>query len=77
MKLHTRIHEWLADRISWVQYPDVRAEGASPRFGLRWSHTMPTSTRLFIAAMSLLLLGVAIPLFLALLFAGYLFVTSL
>lgn len=24
MRLQVRIHEWLADRISWVQYPKVR-----------------------------------------------------
>lgn len=22
--LVTRIHEWLADRVSWIQYPNVR-----------------------------------------------------
>jgi hypothetical protein len=24
MRLTTRIHEWLADRYSWIQYPDAR-----------------------------------------------------
>lgn len=25
MNLVTRVHEWLADHVSWVQYPHVRA----------------------------------------------------
>ena len=31
MRLRTRIHEWLADRISWVQYPDPRTGLLRPR----------------------------------------------
>lgn len=29
MNLATRIHEWLADHVSWVQYPHVRASRAT------------------------------------------------
>lgn len=30
MRLRTRIHEWLAQRIPWIPYPDIR-----PRFNQR------------------------------------------
>lgn len=30
MRLKTRIHEWMADHVSWVQYPNVR-EYRKPR----------------------------------------------
>ena len=33
MRLTTRVHEWLAERVSWVQYPDARF-GNDPRFSL-------------------------------------------
>lgn len=39
MRLKTRIHEWLADRISWVQYPQITPVRPNPRRTLsyRWS----------------------------------------
>ena len=36
MRLKTRIHEWLAERVSWIQYPDLRAQ----RRGLVWRYRM-------------------------------------
>ena len=26
LSMKVRVHEWLADRVSWVQYPDLRKE---------------------------------------------------
>lgn len=42
MRLFTRAHEWLADHVSWVQYPNVRAVGPSLSI---WKTQMPASTR--------------------------------
>lgn len=28
LNMRLRVHEWLADRFSWVQYPDLRKEHA-------------------------------------------------
>lgn len=33
MRVTTRIHEWLAERVPWIQYPDARF-GNEPRFRL-------------------------------------------
>jgi hypothetical protein len=33
MRVTVRIHEWLAERLPWVQYPDARF-GNEPRFRL-------------------------------------------
>lgn len=30
MRITTRIHEFLADHISWVQYPEIRQSHRSP-----------------------------------------------
>ncbi|WP_435475851.1 hypothetical protein [Variovorax sp. GB1P17] len=35
-----RVHEWLADRFSWVQYPDLRREASKQAF--RQRHPKPT-----------------------------------
>lgn len=35
------LHEWLADHVSWVQYPDVRPASVRPFF----KHEMPFATR--------------------------------
>lgn len=39
MRLKTRIHEWLADRIDWVQYPRLVLVHRQPHRTLsyRWS----------------------------------------
>jgi hypothetical protein len=31
MRFTTRAHEWLADRIPWIQYPSLRAYRPWPR----------------------------------------------
>lgn len=42
MRLFTRAHEWLADHVSWVQYPNIRPAGPAPSV---WKNQMPWSTR--------------------------------
>lgn len=61
-----RFHEWVAERVSWVQYPNVRTEPDAPFF----KHQMPASTRAFVVLVSLIVLVVcAVALFfLALMF---------
>lgn len=31
LSMKIRVHEWLADRFSWVQYPDLRREAEKQR----------------------------------------------
>jgi hypothetical protein len=51
MNFKLRAHEWLADRISWVQYPDVRPLSANTR--RRYFKTeMHWSTRVMLALIS-------------------------
>lgn len=54
MRMLTKAHEWAADHFSAVQYPRVRAIGRQNSRGLRFTHRMPPSTRLAVAATSLL-----------------------
>jgi len=59
MRLQHRAQEWLADRVSWVQYPNVRQIGRkSPRF---FRHAMPASTRITLALLGLMALFILIP----------------
>ena len=64
MKLQHRIHEWMADRISWVQYPHIRpvsaASRAASRSGPHFKHAMPLGKRLDIFIFSLLLLMIGL-----------------
>jgi hypothetical protein len=46
ISLRFRAHEWLADHVSWVQYPNL--SGPRPPF---WRNTMPLSTRIFLVVM--------------------------
>ncbi|NMM21846.1 MAG: hypothetical protein HHJ15_18155 [Rhodoferax sp.] len=62
MKLKYRIQEWFADRVSWVQYPDIRNLQHQT---LRFKHSMPWENRVGLAlfgfvalAFSLAILGV-------------------
>ena len=44
MRISYRIHEWLADRISWVQYPKPRLRSLSGHphgFRAWWAHRPP------------------------------------
>ena len=60
MKLQHRIQDWLADRVSWVQYPHIRpvsaASKAASRHGFRFKYAMPFGKRLDLFIFSLLLL---------------------
>lgn len=63
-----RVHEWLADRISWVQYPNVQVtEGTRSPF---WAYEMPWYQRMGLVVMGMVLLGVCA---IALFFLGVLF----
>lgn len=66
MKFIYRVHEWAADRFSFIQYPNVR--GPKPQF---FKHQMPSATRLFIAVMSLVSIGVTTAMLTFLLFVAY------
>ena len=57
MKLTTRVHEWLADHISWVQYPQVRAVSAGARVGPQWRVPMPWPYRVVLLVCGLALVG--------------------
>lgn len=35
MRLKTRIHEWLADHVTWIQYPNVTMLPERSRFRFR------------------------------------------
>lgn len=68
-----QIHEWLADRFRWVQYPAPQVIPAKkkPPFW-RWKHQMPWEMRVSIGAVAIAALIVLIPtLGLMLLFAWY------
>ena len=54
MRLVTRVHEWLADHVSWVQYPNVRAE---QRRSLLWKYDMPWYLRMWLVVLGLWLIG--------------------
>lgn len=63
MKLANNIQEWLANRISWVQYPDFRPADSSTReatrSGMRFRTAMPFGKRLdlFLISSMLLVIG--------------------
>jgi hypothetical protein len=42
MRLKTRIHEWLADRVSWVQYPKITPARRGARGSLYWRWSVMT-----------------------------------
>lgn len=65
--LKYRIHEWAADRFSWVQYPDIRPQSANARNHrlLRFVHQMPLGKRLDILLFGVGLLLVSIIVMLA------------
>ena len=58
-----KMQEWLADRVSWVQYPNIRPANQSTRqaaqTGLRFAHPMPIGKRLdlFLVSFGLLTIG--------------------
>lgn len=70
MRLVTRVHEWLADHVSWVQYPNVRAEHGRSLF---WKYEMPWYQRMGLVVMGLGLIGISA---VALFFLGILFLAA-
>lgn len=70
MRLVTRAHEWLADHVSWVQYPNVRAEHGRSLF---WKYEIPWYQRMALAVMGFGLIGVSA---IALFFLGVLFLAA-
>jgi len=52
-----RVHEWLAERIAWVQYPQITLIAPRKPF---FKHQMPLSKRIDIFLFSLVLLLVAL-----------------
>lgn len=60
MKWTTRAHEWLADRFSFIQYPNVRRDftisGTPPR-PIFFKHQMPWPARLLLIVTSLATIG--------------------
>jgi hypothetical protein len=61
-----RLHEWLADRTSWVQYPSLRVKPAVPVF----KHPLPWSTRALLVLFAMIVLPLCA---IALFFLGLLF----
>ncbi|OGB23356.1 MAG: hypothetical protein A3I66_01440 [Burkholderiales bacterium RIFCSPLOWO2_02_FULL_57_36] len=66
MKIFNRLHEWAADRFSFIQYPNVR--GPKLQF---FKCQMPLATRLFIAVMSMLTISISLAALAGLLMALY------
>lgn len=64
MKFQHHVQDWLADRVSWVQYPHIRpvsaASKAASRSGFRFKHAMPLGKRLDLFIFSLLLLMIGL-----------------
>jgi hypothetical protein len=54
--LRFRAHEWLADRVDWVQYPGIRP--VAHKREKFWTYEMPVWQRLYMAMVSLFALVV-------------------
>lgn len=66
------MHEWLADRVTWIQYPNIRAvtDTAKRRPALQFAVQMPWWQRITLVAVFLpilivcaVVLAVALPVF--------------
>lgn len=61
-----KLHEWLAERISWIQYPNISPGNAhtkqASRTGYKFTYSMPIWDRipLFFASTALLIVGLGI-----------------
>jgi hypothetical protein len=64
MKLLHRLQERLADRVSFIQYPNIRPADentrTASRTGIRFRHAMPLGKRIDLLLMSLGLLAVGL-----------------
>ncbi|PLT18743.1 hypothetical protein [Ralstonia mannitolilytica] len=70
MDVFFRVHEWLADRVSFVQYPNIRAVRRKPA-------KRPIEDRVLIGALSIGALAVGAGLIVAGLFVLYVVISSL
>lgn len=62
MKWRLTAHEWLADHVGWVQYPNVRQISPQPkRRRLAFKTQMPLSTRITLALLGLMALAILLP----------------
>ena len=77
--LHTRAHEWLADRFTFIQYPNVRhsvlASRGVPRSASKPKLSFPA--RIIVGVLSLFIGMFGLVAIAAALFALYVIVTSL
>ena len=58
MKLRYRIQDWLADRVDWVQYPDIRRGAMDQRSKLMFANRMSFGQRIDLLLISLFILFV-------------------
>jgi hypothetical protein len=73
MRWQDRVQEWLADRVSCVQYPNIRAISAPRRRAPFFRHQMPAGTRITLTLLSLMALAILIPVLIATAFFLYAF----
>ena len=68
-----RVHEWLADNVSWVQYPGI-SDAAKPAFG--WQYKMPWEYRIIAVLFGSLIILVSIAALAFVAFWLYAFIVS-
>ena len=76
LKWRLAAHEWLADHVGWVQYPNIRLVSKPIKPKARpplFKHAMPAGTRVALTLLSLMLLAILIPAMAAALFFLYAF----
>lgn len=61
MRLQHRAQEWLADRVTWMQYPHIRQIQPRQRKKRVFQHQMPAGTRVTLALLGLMALFILIP----------------
>lgn len=75
MKTAHRIQEWFADRVSWVQYPNLRPADEftrdTSRSGVRFKHQMPIGKRIDLIVFSFFALALGLAAAAILLFLAY------
>lgn len=80
LKRAHKIQEWLADRVSWVQYPNIRAADpstrAASRMGITFEHQMTLGQRLDLVIFSGGLLAAGLIALVAVCGFFYLLITS-
>lgn len=76
MNLFFRAHEWLADRISWVQYPKPRVRSVSGHphgWMLRWQLRPPMNRALALCIPTAMLFVPYVGVYLSILSVAFLF----